>query len=392
MEFMSELECRQRKDNPKSWYSLEPGGQIEWASPPERTLFDIQQCLDRHLIRVTDIRNHQGLMVLDYSLDPLYHPQDIDLIHQHKYEIMHARFLETGSRGMWMMRNSTSVQINLDYTSIEEASEMAFLADALSPFTAVLFANSPFAGGRPSGTDNLRLIVWNRTDPARCGTLWSHGIRNPEHMVDQFSTWAATVPLIFIPDDAESWQPSNQPGGEWLNSLSSFEDRTSAVPILLHQIFSHIRFKNVLEIRGIDRPPFGYELAAPAWWLGLLTDEGLRRDLLDRVSRWTDEERQALELNALTVDWSQIGPEKKSFETWIRELADLALAGLAHRRQETGQDETVFLRPFLEVALDRGPFSLTRQADYAQSGLSLPRYIEEQFKEKDLIHDTETRA
>ncbi|NOZ74500.1 MAG: hypothetical protein GXO90_03860 [FCB group bacterium] len=387
-DLLTELESRQRKDNPKSWYSLEPGGQLEWASPPESNLYEIQRCLDRHLARMTAIRDRQDLIVLDYSLEPRYHPGDIDLIRQRKYELMHERFLTTGSRGSWMMRNSTSVQINLDYSSIEEAGEMAFLADALSPIAANLFANSPFVGGRPAGTENVRSIIWSRTDPARCGSLWRHGIRSPRDFIDQYAQWAATVPLMFVPDTSGEWQATSQSGGEWLQHLTGTQNRAKETLILLHQIFTHVRFKNVLELRGVDRAPFGYELAAPAWWLGLLTSEALRHELVDRVLRWSDEERHSLEQTAFQVDWKQTGPENRSLEAWIRDLSQWSLQGLNHRRKETGVDETRYLTPFLEQVLDRGPFSIRRQTDFSKTGTSLPAYIRHQFKDRALVHES----
>ncbi|MFQ6613217.1 MAG: glutamate-cysteine ligase family protein [Fidelibacterota bacterium] len=389
VDLMDELESRQRRDNPKSWYSLEPGGQLEWASPPESNLFEIRRCFDRHLARMTEIRNRYGFLVLDYSLEPVHHPQEIELIRQRKYELMHARFLTTGSRGPWMMRNSTSVQINIDYCSIEEAGEMAFLADALTPIAAGLFAHSPFAGSRPASKENLRAIIWSRTDPARCGSLWNQGIRSPQNFVDHYAQWAATVPLMFIPDENGGWQSSSLTGGEWLQSRTGTENSAQDTLILLHQIFTHVRFKNVLELRGVDRPPFGYELAPPAWWLGLLTREDLRRELVDRVLRWTDDERQALEQTAFQVDWTQPAPENRSLESWIRELSQLAMQGLISRRNATGVDETVYLQPFLEQVLARGPFAIQRQTDFLATGESLPAYIQQQFKDRVLLHESE---
>ena len=381
-DFLEELECCQREDNPKAWYSLEPGGQIEWASPPEPDLFAIKACLDRHNRRMKVIRREFEMTALDYSLDPIYHPDDVELIHVGKYEIMDALFRRTDTRGPWMMRNSTSVQINLDYTSEDEATEMAFLADALVPFAAVLFSNSPFTGGRPAGHDNLRQIIWSHTDRNRSGSLWQHGMNDPEKLIDQYSAWAANVPLIFTPDGENKWTAPNQTGAEWLNSLS-VNEWPKAVSVLLHHIFTHIRFKNVLEIRGNDRPPFGYELTPPAWWLGLLGDPNIRGDLMKRVRNWSAEERNALEFSAMSVDTEQPGPENHTLDWWIHELSARALDGLRIRSKAIGEDESVFLKPFLEKVYKEGPFTLSRQKEFAKSGKSLDVFISDQYRDRD---------
>ena len=61
---------------------------------------------------------------------------------------MHNLFTKTGALGQWMMRNTTSVQLNIDFTSEQDANEMAFLADAIQPLYSILFSNSPFMSGR----------------------------------------------------------------------------------------------------------------------------------------------------------------------------------------------------------------------------------------------------
>ncbi|RMF09424.1 MAG: hypothetical protein D6762_03645 [Candidatus Neomarinimicrobiota bacterium] len=385
MDMLGELETLQDQDQPKSWYSLEPGGQVEWASPPEPSLWEIDRHFRRHLKRMATLCERQELVVLDLSLDPIHHPDQVDLIRLPKYEIMDKRFAITGTRGTWMMRNSTSVQVNLDFSTPEEAGEMAFLADALSPLASLLFAHAPFVGGRPAGRSNSRAIVWMRTDPARCGSLLSQGIDRLPDFLPSYVRWSGRVPLLFTQDQTGDFHPSRLSGREWIEELPDDTSRRKAVWWILHQIFTHVRFKNVLEIRGSDRPPFGYEFAPSAWWLGLLWEESVRQELIHRVERWSTEERRLLEQTTLEVDWSQPGPEDRTVREWLDWLSDLALEGLRQRGNRLPKDETPFLRPYLDRVLSQGPPALTVQDRFMRSGMDLPAYILKTYQNREWI-------
>ncbi len=50
-------------------------------------------------------------------------PDEIEFIDHEKYELMHQLFLQTGKHGPWMMRNTTSIQVNIDIFSKTEAEQ-----------------------------------------------------------------------------------------------------------------------------------------------------------------------------------------------------------------------------------------------------------------------------
>jgi len=358
-------------------YSLEPGGQLEWASPPVTDLHALNQCFQKHIERLERICQEQHLWHLDFSLEPLYQPDDIDLIDQEKYRLMHHRFQRTGSHGPWMMRNTTSVQVNIDLLSREDAEIMAFLSDNLQPFMALLFANSPFMAGEPAGRHNLRAWVWNHTDPSRCGQLMDHGIDTPEGLLNRFSAYLQTVPAIFVPTGKEAVMAYDGTLGAWLDSVEKRRSlRGTDFLAALHQLFTHTRFKTVLEVRGADRPPLGFELAPAAFSMGLLTAEDTRSKLLERISQWKRRERKQLYDQIVTLDLEQRGPEGRTLKSWLEELTALALEGLAERgRKLKIKDENVFLEPYLEFFFSRGIPALVTQDLYRRSGLELKPFL-----------------
>lgn len=355
--------------------SIEPGGQFEWASAPARSLFDIGAGFRTVCNQVDPICRDYGLMRSDLSLEPQFEPEDIPLIDMEKYRLMDARFGKSGTQGRWMMRNTTSVQVNLDYSSEQDAEEMAFIADCLTPLASILFSNSPFKSGRPVGRRNERLLIWENTDASRCGYLMDHGIDESAGLVGRFSRFVLKTPAIFVtaPDGGiVSFEGSL---GDWLNQHKNDGRLDVDVQFLLHQMFTHIRFKKVIEIRGADRPPIGWELAPAAFWVGLLYVPAIRRQILEEVRGWTRAERQSLNQTATRLDVSSIGPRNRSVGDWINRIVELAVDGLNQRTPRGEKTEAVLLAPYLEDFIHNGPPTLQHQAEFSRSGLTLREFL-----------------
>ena len=366
---------------PANVITVEPGGQLEYASPPCYTLSDLKDAWDSYLTSLLEICEEENLMLLDFALDPIHSPHDIAIIDHRKYRLMWQRFATTGTLGHWMMLNTTSVQINYDYTSLEEAERLAFLADALHPFVSVIFANAPFRSGSVTGSQNIREIIWNDTDPFRCGTLLDHGISSAQGLVRSFIDYLLTTPTIFTPthtDDIGTFDGSLM---EWLSSLDD-EGSLSASDSLtaLHHIFTQVRFKEILEIRGPDRPPFGFELAPVAFLSGLLRTPAVSDRLYEIVLSWSPEERRQVQLKAQTLDLSQKAFDARTFHDWIEQLFSMALDGLTEWDAQSQTDhERMFLEPFAESFLSNGPKSLQIQKEFEKSDKLLKIYLRDRW-------------
>ena len=59
----------------------------------------------------------------------------------------------------------------------------------------------------------------------------------------------------------------------------------------MRQIFTNVRFKDILEIRGADTPPFGYELAPVSFLKGLFRNEKSLEKLFDLCNNWKINDR-----------------------------------------------------------------------------------------------------
>ena len=164
------------KRNDNGSYSLEPGGQLEWASPPFVNLNDLQASLQLFCDQLDSILSSEKLTLIDHALDPKFSPDEVGLINEKKYQLMDEYMIKSGSMGKWMMRNTASIQINLDTTDPENMEAIAFIADCINPIASYLFANSPFKKLIPTGVQNVRQLIWQNTDQLRCGNLFDHEI------------------------------------------------------------------------------------------------------------------------------------------------------------------------------------------------------------------------
>lgn len=376
-DLLNEMIALQSDDVIKAGYSLEPGGQLEWASPPMKTLHEINTQFIQHKDRVSEIVKREKLKIVDYSLEPLYTPSEIELIDSEKYRLMDQMFTQTGKLGQWMMRNTTSIQINIDFSSRQEAERMAYIADCLTPLAAILFANSPFWKGRPCGKENLRYKIWNDTDNSRCGNLLDHEIESPNSLVSKYAQYVQSVPAIFIEDEKGNVVSYKHTLGSWLKELFNKDKLTNElIQVALHQIFTHVRFKNVLEIRGSDRPSSGFELAPVAFWIGLLLDDKTQNETFNILKKWNKEDRKRLNLNAYKLDIEQGGLENKSIREWINEICDLSLMGLNRRSNKYGiESEESYLKEFLDVFKKRGIAALYTQNEIKKSGKTVKEFI-----------------
>ena len=368
----------QVNDKYKAYYSIEPGGQIEWASTPRRSLHDVQIELNSHQKRLNHLLTAHQLEKIDLSVEPIYLPNEIDFIDHKKYELMHELFLRTGKHGPWMMKNTTSIQVNIDILSKTDAEEMAFLADCLTPFCVLLFANGPFMAGNPANNSNHRYNFWNDTDPSRCGNLFDHGIHNKDQLLDKFVDIVLDAPSIFtvsISNDIKKFDGSLK---QWLQALEQSDVLDEhKINIALHQIFTHVRFKkHVLEIRGTDRPPTGFEMAPAAFWVGLLTVDSIRDQLVKIFSQWSLDERKIANANASSLSISNIGPAGKNMMEWINIFSVLAIDGLKIRSESLHIDnEQDLFTPYLKMINERGIPAIFMQDDFDKNKKPLIEFL-----------------
>ena len=358
--------------NNNGYFSLEPGGQVEWSSPPYRDIKDLEISLLSYKRLLDKILKKRGLRSLYIGVDPFYDPENIDLISQKKYQLMNKNMEKKDILGKWMMRNTSSIQINYDIVDEKDLEEIMFIADCIHPVSSYLFSNSPFKLGKSTGEFNLRNHIWENTDKDRCRTLFDHKIKHPNNLLHNYIAFMYEVPGIFQLDDELEIRGTDLKLGEILkNRLKKNKLRDEDIQIALHQIFTNVRLKSLIEVRDFDCLPFKYILAPVSFFTGLIGDNFIRKKLIKKFVSWTDKERFLWNQNASSLEIDKIGPQNRKFIDWIEWVGDIAIEGLKRR----DNNEIKYFLGFYKNILKNGPLGLQKQKNFISSKLSLEKFI-----------------
>jgi glutamate--cysteine ligase len=353
-------------------YSLEPGGQIEWSSPPFEDIRDLEKSIYSYKKSIDSVLEKRGLISLYIGVEPFCDPDSINLIKQKKYQLMNLNMEKRGTLGKWMMRNTSSIQVNYDIIDENDLEEVMFIADCIHPISAYLFSNSPFQLGKPVGENNLRNHIWENTDTARCRTLFDHKIDHPNQLLDSYIEFMMGVPGIFKLDNELEIQDTDLTlGKDLMKKLINDKIRSEDIVAALHQIFTNVRLKSLIEIRDIDCLPFKHILAPVAFLTGLISDKSIRKRLINEFLIWSPQERKLWNNNASSLDVNQSGPDNRTYLDWITLVGELAIRGLCKR----GYNETKYFSNYFYNIIEKGPISIQYQNHFKSSNKLLREFL-----------------
>ncbi|MHA1108883.1 MAG: glutamate--cysteine ligase, partial [Alphaproteobacteria bacterium] len=151
--------------------TLEPGGQLELSGAQLETVHETCAEVHVHLDQVKEVAGEIGVGLLGAGFQPKWAREDIPWMPKGRYRIMREYMPKKGALGLDMMLRTCTVQVNLDFESEADMVKKFRTAVALQPLAVALFADSPFAEGRPTGFLSYRSHIWEDTDPDRCGVL-----------------------------------------------------------------------------------------------------------------------------------------------------------------------------------------------------------------------------
>ncbi|MEO1700989.1 MAG: glutamate--cysteine ligase [Pseudomonadota bacterium] len=340
--------------------SLEPGGQFELSGAPLVSIHETCRESNLHLAQLRQIADPLGIKFLGLGGSPKWTLADTPRMPKSRYDIMRAYMPTVGGQGLDMMHRTSTIQVNLDFSSEADMRQKMQVAYRLQPVATALFANSPFTDGKPNGLQSWRADIWRDTDNDRTGVLPMVFSENFGFI--DYVEWVLDVPMYFVLREGsyrdcthvtfrqfmngalEGQVPDARPNkGDWTNHLST--------------VFPEVRLKKFIEMRGADGGPWRRICALPALWVGLLYDSAAL-DAADELTRsWTYEDvvglRDAVPAEGLA---SQI--KGQTVRDISYEVLGIARKGLVARKKHNidGFDEAHFLAP-LEETVARGTTS-----------------------------------
>jgi glutamate--cysteine ligase len=239
--------------------TFEPGGQIEYAAPP----FDSPSAALAHLrdtlLPLTEALGRAGIDLYGLGVDPFNGPDRAELqIEAERYRCMDAYYARYGPAGARMMRQTASIQLNID--SPCDQLRIWQVLNALAPVLVATFANSRRYAGRDTGLASFRSWTWQILDRTRTGLPWSDA--DP---VSNYAEFALDAPAMFHPDQTGDYQP-------FRSLIRSGRMTERQLANHLSTLFPEVRPRRYFEVRSVDALPLSM-YAAPLMLLAGLTLE-----------------------------------------------------------------------------------------------------------------------
>lgn len=340
--------------------SFEPGGQVEFSSKPYPCLSDavkrmrtVQGILDETFAR-------EGIRFTQVGVNPWHTVAELGLqMPKSRYRAMDKYFSQIGPYGQRMMRQSCTIQVNLDFGPDETTLTRRYLAcQLLAPVVTALFANSPVVDRQASGVVGFRSRIWRHTDPTHTGlpglAKLSGGTASlpqltRQHCIDSYMDFAMNAAVVFV-TGADYRVPEKPVSfGEWVdNGLYGTRPTAEDFATHLSLLFAEVRPRGFLEIRSIDCQPRAFQSVPAVVMTGILYDDKALTQVLELLVP------RAAEIPGLLAR-SELGLAEPTLAVLAKQVLAIAAEGFARQTPcfRTGCSERE-LSAFREHFTERG--------------------------------------
>ncbi len=280
---------------------LEPGGQFELSGAPLATMQEMAAEFDSHLAEVRPMADPMGVGFLGIGAAPIWTHDQMPVMPKGRYRLMTDYMGRVGTHGTQMMYRTCTVQVNLDYASEADMVQKLRVALALQPVATALFAIQPVFRGQAERAQKLALAHLARilmtAAPACCPLplttgwafrpmstgCWMCRCISSIATVDTSTRWARSF-RDFLKGELPAL-PGEKP------TLSDWADHMTTV-------FPEARVKKYIEMRGADAGDRAHMMALPAFWVGLMYDQGALDAAWDLVKGLDAPTREGLRVAA----------------------------------------------------------------------------------------------
>ena len=258
-----------------STVTVEPGGQVEIASPPLPSVGALVRTVRTDAATLRTRLAAEGLVVAPRASDPLRPPRR--LLQVPRYAAMEASFDRIGPHGRTMMCSTTAVQVCVDAGEGADVAHRWAALHELGPVLLAAFANSPVVHGRRTGWKSSRMASWLALDPERTSPPAAVG---PDP-AGEYARRALDTRLLCVRRDGAngtSWDAPPVTFADWIAGGSSPAPTRSDLDYHLTTLFPPVRPQGHLEVRYLDQQ------AGDEWVVPLVVVAALMHDP-DTVAR-----------------------------------------------------------------------------------------------------------
>jgi len=251
--------------------TFEPGGQVEYASPPLPSVTELLADIREHTAVIREALSRAGLDGVFAGIDPVNEIDDVPLqMDAPRYRRMDGHFASIGPYGARMMRQTASIQISVDVG--DDPLQRWRLLNGMAPFLAAMFANAPVYGGRQTDEASIRRQAWGRLDPGRTGLPCDEAAP-----VEAYADFAMRAASILGPVDRPPFPP--------FAALPPVVAAANGWERHLSTLFPEIRPRGYFEIRSIDALDPAWYAAPLVMVAGLALDAETAAEAGDLVGR-----------------------------------------------------------------------------------------------------------
>lgn len=335
--------------------SFEPGGQLEFSSKPYACLSEamartkaVQNILDRELQRMG------GVSLLQVGMNPWHSVDEIGLqMPKPRYRAMNDFFSRISAYGPRMMRQTCTVQVNLDFGPDETTMAKRFLASMLlAPVSGAIFNYSAFESGQLLDVTGFRQRVWRHLDPSRTDIPnLTHLLKNlnKKACVDTWLEFVMGARVVFVAKDNYRVVHETFTWSDWLKKgINGMRPDQGDFETHLSLLFPEVRAKGFLELRSVDCQSRVWQFVPAAWWTGLLYDQRALDETLALLEPFTSSINSMLRM-------SEQGLKDPTIRQLAEKLIKVAIEGLKRLPScYFGDGALKTLGVFAEIFVNRG--------------------------------------
>lgn len=335
--------------------SFEPGGQLEFSSKPYACLTEamartktVQGILDHELAALG------GVTLLQVGMNPWHSVDEIGLqMPKPRYRAMNDFFSGISSFGPRMMRQTCTVQVNLDFGRDETTMAKRFLASMLiAPISGAIFNYSAFESGKLLDVTGFRQRVWRHLDPTRTDIPKLTNLLkalDKKACVDTWFDFVMSARVVFVAKDNYRVVRENVTWADWMHrGINGVRPDQSDFETHLSLLFPEVRAKGFLELRSVDCQSRVWQFAPAAWWTGILYDQRALDEALALFAPYTGSINSMLRL-------AEQGLKDATMRQLAEKLIRISIDGLKRLPScYFGDGALKTLGVFAEYFVDRG--------------------------------------
>lgn len=259
--------------------SFEPGGQLEFSTRPYPCLSEAverMQCIQGIL---DDAAEKAGMSIVQVGMNPWLTVDEIGLqMTKPRYRAMDGYFTQENEFGRRMMRQTCTIQVNLDFGGNEEVlAKRYLLANLLAPFGTAMFANSPFLDGKPNGYLSNRGRTWQYMDNSRTGFPELEGVvkkLNRKSCVQTYYDFIMNGRVVFIESLQYRVMDGNLRFKDWVeHGFEGVKPTLKDLQTHLSLQFPEVRARGFMELRSLDCQPRFWQMAPAAFYVAMLYND-----------------------------------------------------------------------------------------------------------------------